>query len=97
MITDLVKLHNGKKIEKGTLVGFAPLPMSDPKFFENPEKFDAFRLATKRQKAGQENKWQFSTTSPEHIGIGHGLHACPDRFFSRQQAQNRSGASAVEI
>ncbi|OQU95007.1 hypothetical protein CLAIMM_01278 isoform 1 [Cladophialophora immunda] len=82
MTTDLVKLHNGKKIQKGTLVGVAPLPMYDPVIFDHPEQFDAFRFATKRQKASQENKWQFTTTSPEHIGFGHGLHACPGRFFA---------------
>jgi len=54
----------------------------DPEIYPEPEKFDAERFLKKRQEPGQENNWQFVTTSPSHFAFGHGMHACPGRFFA---------------
>lgn len=38
-----------------------------------------------REQPGNVNKYQFVTTSPNHIGFGHGQHACPGRFFASNE------------
>ncbi|KAI2642346.1 cytochrome P450 [Xylaria nigripes] len=53
----------------------------NPKTYPEPKKFDVARFLKKRQEPGQENSWQFVTTSPAHLSFGHGEHACPGRFF----------------
>jgi cytochrome P450 len=57
----------------------------DPQVYENPEKFDAWRYLKMRQRPGEENQHQFATTSPENMGFGHGMHACPGRFFASNE------------
>src|SRR3569833_86232 len=59
----------------------------DPKIYPDPEKFDAGRFLKMRQQPGQENIWQFVTTTPEHILFGHGQHACPGRFFASNEVK----------
>jgi len=43
--------------------------------FENPDEFDMFRFEKLRSKPGNENKYQFATTSLENLAFGHGPHA----------------------
>ena len=54
----------------------------DPQKIASPETFDPRRFLDLRGQPGQENNWQFVTTTPEHMGFGHGIHACPGRFFA---------------
>lgn len=57
----------------------------DPAVFPNPERFDAFRFATKRSEPGQVNLWSHVATSAAHMAFGHGQHACPGRFFASNE------------
>jgi cytochrome P450 len=57
----------------------------DPKIYDSPEKFDAFRFSNKRLEPGQANAWGHVTTSGSHMGFGHGNHACPGRFFASNE------------
>ena len=61
----------------------------DPKIYPEPEKFDASRFLSMRQQPGQENNFQFVSTSPEHILFGLGQHACPGRFFAAKSVALR--------
>lgn len=47
--------------------------------------FDAARFMRLREHPGEEKNWQFVTTSPEHMGFGHGSHACPGRFLASNE------------
>lgn len=54
----------------------------DPLTFDHPEKFDLGRFVELRQQPGGESRYQFVTTTSEHLGFGHGQHACPGRFLA---------------
>lgn len=52
---------------------------------ENPEKFDIYRWLRLRESPEFANKAHFVSTSPEHLAFGHGMHACPGRFFAANE------------
>ncbi|KAL4884276.1 cytochrome P450 [Aspergillus karnatakaensis] len=54
---------------------------------ENPSVFDGYRFLKLRQHPGQENWTQLVSTSNNHLGFGHGMHACPGRFFAATTAK----------
>ncbi|KAL6229509.1 hypothetical protein BDW75DRAFT_245661 [Aspergillus navahoensis] len=54
---------------------------------ENPEVFDGYRFLKLRQLPGQGNWTQLVSTSNNHLGFGHGMHACPGRFFAATTAK----------
>lgn len=60
----------------------------DPSVYPDPLRFNVERFLRLRQnpdRPGAESKYQFVTTSPEHMGFGHGQHACPGRFFASNE------------
>jgi cytochrome P450 len=71
-----IVLSGGVKIRKGTRLMVEARHL-DPVNFPDPHKFDAFRFAEMRKRPGEENNWQFSSTSPEYFGFGLGIHSCP--------------------
>ena len=56
-----------------------------PNFYEQPEKFDIYRFLNMRESPEFSRKAQLVSTSPEHLGFGHGKHACPGRFFASNE------------
>ncbi|KAK3937466.1 Dihydromonacolin L monooxygenase [Diplogelasinospora grovesii] len=81
-----LKLSDGTAIPKGSRI-FVCGNFMGPEIYPEPEKFDAARFLKLRQQPGQENSWQFVTTSPDHILFGHGQHACPGRFFASNEVK----------
>ncbi|KAI8154212.1 Cytochrome P450 monooygenase 1 [Colletotrichum sp. SAR 10_70] len=80
-----VELSDGTRIPKGAYTMVALDKMEDPAIFEDDSGYHPRRFLEMRQKPGQENKWQFVTTGPEHLAFGHGLHSCPGRFFASNE------------
>lgn len=80
-----VTLTDGTVIPKGAGLGIPITAMTDEKFHKDPLTFDGHRFHNLRQLAGNETKYQFVTTSNEHISFGHGKHACPGRFFASNE------------
>ncbi|KAF4906646.1 Cytochrome P450 monooxygenase easM [Colletotrichum viniferum] len=83
---DDVTLSDGTLIRKGCHITIPTLHMRDNEIFgSNADDFDGYRFLRMRELPGQENKWQFVSTSPEFLSFGHGKHACPGRFFASNE------------
>lgn len=80
-----VILSNGDTIPQGayTMVGIDS--MYNPELFPDPLRFDGYRFSDMRKRPGEENRWQFVTTSSNHLSFGHGKHSCPGRFFASNE------------
>lgn len=74
-------------IRRGDTVSVDTYSSIDPTVYENPETYDIHRFRRMREQPGGANKAQLVTTSPEHLGFGHGLHACPGRFFASNEVK----------
>ncbi|KAE8158738.1 cytochrome P450 [Aspergillus tamarii] len=83
--TEAVVLSDGTYIPKGANVVVSAHVMEDESIYPNAKVYDGFRFYNKRQEPGNEHRYQFVTTSPEHLGFGHGMHACPGRFFANNE------------
>jgi len=59
--------------------------MQDEAVYENAQRFDPYRFVKMREQAGSENKFQFTTSTPDMYAFGHGLHVCPGRFFASNE------------
>ncbi|EAL88824.1 hypothetical protein KXW98_006768 [Aspergillus fumigatus] len=79
-----LRLKTGHVIPPGYLVMVRAQPINQsPTLYPNPERFDAFRFARLRQQGGaNENRWQHTSTGADNINFGHGIWACPGRFFA---------------
>lgn len=80
--TEPVKLSTGTRIPQGSNLMVSSHWRKSDAYYDNPDSFDGYRFLKMRQRPGEENRHQATTTSPEHLGFGHGLHACPGRFMA---------------
>lgn len=73
-----VTLSDGTRLPKGSHISMPTFQMYDKRFWGlDAEKFNGHRFLNMRNQPGQENRWQFVSTSAEHMGFGHG------EFFHR--------------
>ncbi|GAP88592.1 putative cytochrome p450 protein [Rosellinia necatrix] len=79
-----ITLSDGLSLPKGSRICVLG-DFANPEVYPEPGRFDAARFAKKRLEPGQENGWQFVTTSAAHLNFGHGEHACPGRFFAANE------------
>ncbi|KAF9870905.1 filament-forming protein [Colletotrichum karsti] len=81
-----VTLSDGTYLPEGVHVTVSAHNTRDPALWgPDPDEFDGKRFLRMREQAGQENRWQFVSTSPEFLAFGHGMHACPGRFFASNE------------
>lgn len=80
-----ITLSDGARIPRGAITMVAVDNMHDTTRFKEPDAFKPSRFLQLRQQAGQENRWHFVATSPDHLSFGHGKHACPGRFFAANE------------
>ena len=80
---DPLKLSDGVTIPKGTqiVVPVADIAM-DPTIIAEPTIFDPFRSYRQRQKPGEANRHQYTTTTSSELVFGHGRLACPGRVYA---------------
>lgn len=82
-----VKLSDGTVIPKGAFTWVTLDAYRNPERYPDPNVFNPRRFLEMRNQPGQENKWQLVTTSADHLGFGHGEHACPGRFFASNEVK----------
>ncbi|KAJ5528247.1 hypothetical protein N7513_012406 [Penicillium frequentans] len=80
-----VVLPDGLIIPKGTPLLVSGCHMIDASVWPDGDKFDGYRFFNLRQKADSSTRqasYNFTSTSKDHFGFGHGSQACPGRFFA---------------
>ncbi|KAJ8124096.1 hypothetical protein ONZ43_g101 [Nemania bipapillata] len=82
-----IRLSDGTVIPKGAKCAVTNTSRLDASLYENPERFDGYRFLRMRNDPGKENSAQFVATSVDSLGFGHGLHACPGRFFAANEVK----------
>ncbi|KAJ5379969.1 uncharacterized protein N7496_002397 [Penicillium cataractarum] len=84
---DDVTLSDGLRVPRGTKTLVSCHNMWDKGVYDNADQFDGYRFYELRKLPGQENSSQLVSTSPNHFAFGHGLHACPGRFFAAAEVK----------
>ncbi|RYP11131.1 hypothetical protein DL765_007880 [Monosporascus sp. GIB2] len=85
MVLEDVTLSNGVFLPRGTQIGIPTNLHFDRNAYSDPEKFDGYRYVKMADDPQKEKFRHFVSTSPEHMGFGHGKHACPGRFFAANE------------
>ncbi|OTA94990.1 hypothetical protein M434DRAFT_20535 [Hypoxylon sp. CO27-5] len=81
-----VTLSDGTTLPKGDMIAVSTHNLRDPNLYPEPDKWDGRRFLRIRETVpGKENASQLVTTTPEHLGFGHGYNACPGRFFAANE------------
>lgn len=90
LATENIQLPDGTKIPKDTpfVISTDHMRKSSFEIYEDAEEFDGYRfLRMREEQAGQENMAHLVSTSANHLGFGHGKHACPGRFFAANEVK----------
>jgi cytochrome P450 len=83
-----LELSDGTRIHKGGHLAVATERMRDPAVYSDPERWDGYRFLNMRQNTpGKEYAAQLVSTGADHLGFGHGEHACPGRFFAANEVK----------
>jgi cytochrome P450 len=80
-----VVLSDGTVIKKGAKCAVRSTKRFNPDVYEDPEEFDGARFLRMRDVPGKGNQAHLVSTGTEALGFGHGLHACPGRFFAANE------------
>ncbi|KAF4992095.1 hypothetical protein FDECE_13817 [Fusarium decemcellulare] len=84
---DDITLKDGTTIVKGTRIVVDCTHMWSQSYWKNADTYDAFRFLRMRETPGQDHQAYLVNTSPNHLGFGHGQHACPGRFFAAAEVK----------
>lgn len=86
LVGDTVQLSTGLQLSKGMRVATDSYRMWDPALHANPQRWDGRRFQHLRSEPGSRaNTAHLVSTSADHLGFGHGEHACPGRFFAANE------------
>ncbi|CAG7920655.1 unnamed protein product [Penicillium olsonii] len=82
-----IVLSDGTVLPKGANIAVSTRTLEDDDVYPNAATYDGYRFLRKRQEPGHEHKHQFVTTTSDHFVFGHGVHACPGRFFATMETK----------
>ncbi|KAL0940009.1 cytochrome P450 [Colletotrichum truncatum] len=87
--TKPVTLSNGIELPQGARIAVSCQQMWNHNIYPDPARFDGYRYLRLRERLGPGNEGaaHFVSTTPEHLGFGHGQHACPGRFFAANEVK----------
>ncbi|GME23359.1 putative cytochrome p450 protein [Neofusicoccum parvum] len=87
VVTAPTVLADGTRIPRGAAVAVpVDYMIARPEYAAPPpDTFDGRRFVRLREHPGEQNRWQYATTSKEHFGFGVGAHSCPGRFFASNE------------
>ena len=69
------------------MVSISSHGMWDNAIYADALTFNGYRFYNMRENDGQHAATQFVSTSANHLGFGHGAHACPGRFFAATEVK----------
>ncbi|OMP86157.1 Ent-kaurene oxidase [Diplodia seriata] len=88
-VEQAMTLSDGTHLPRGALLGIPTITMRDPggRWGPSAARFvgDRFLKLREQSSTGGSNRWQFVSTSADHMGFGYGRQACPGRFFAAAQ------------
>lgn len=87
MALEDVQLPNGLTIKKGNKVAVDVTHMWNDQYYDDAQRFDGYRFARMRETPSEDYMARLVTTSRNHLGFGHGTHACPGRFFASNEVK----------
>ncbi|KAJ5142256.1 uncharacterized protein N7443_006975 [Penicillium atrosanguineum] len=87
LATAEIPLSDGTVIPKGATIVVSAQVNEDESIYPHAHTYDGYRFYKKRQELGNEHRFQLVTTTRESFGFGHGLHACPGRFFAANESK----------
>lgn len=83
-----IALSDGTVIPRGATVAVSAHSNQDESIYRHAGSYDGYRFLKKRREPGHEHQHQLVTTSNESCyGFGHGIHACPGRFFAANESK----------
>ncbi|KAF5545340.1 ent-kaurene oxidase [Fusarium mexicanum] len=80
-----ITLPNGDMIKKGEKIVCDTTHMWNGDYYEEAAKFNGYRFLRMREASDQDKHPHLVSTSFDHLGFGHGNHACPGRFFAANE------------
>lgn len=87
MATKDITLDEGIMIRRGERIVVDASSTEDTNIYKDVDRYDIYRFRRMRDDPATMNKAQLVTTSPDHLAFGHGLHACPGRFFASNEVK----------
>lgn len=79
---------SGIHIKKGERIGVSIThQLDDDSMWKDATTFDPYRFVRMRGTPDKANTAHLVSTSPSHLGFGHGVHACPGRFFASNEVK----------
>ncbi|KAM3454390.1 hypothetical protein MY3296_003073 [Beauveria thailandica] len=85
VVKDNLTLQDGTHFKKGEKLGVTSTHFREASIYESPEEWDPYRFVRMRDDPAKQNMAHLVSTTPEHNAFGHGLHACPGRFFAANE------------
>lgn len=82
-----LKLSAGLELKRGERIVVDGGRMWDPQVYPDPNSYNPYRFLAMRDQPGKESQAHLVSTSVNHLGFGHGEHACPGRFFAANEVK----------